>query len=455
MIKVITVLSLVLSLAQAKTPARARVLSAQKTPQISLQPGGRVLLGDPVNVLVTNLRPGQPIVLRAKTADARARRWQSSGFYHADAKGIVDTSKQPSVAGTYLGTDPFGLFWSMAMAPDTPEKERDPGHFMSGMSDNLKSSNVVAFAAEEEGKTLAEANLELVYVAPEVKVTSVRDNGIVANFYAPGGTAAGRKSPGIIIVGGSEGGMNGPNVMGKLLSSRGYAVLALAYFSMETLPQQLEEIPLEYFKKAIDWMRANPSVEAGRLAFIGSSKGGEAALLVGSTYPEIKAVVAYVPAHVSFQSIRFGGQPTVKSSWSFQGKPLPFVPYSTTTERPDGILALYVASLNDARAEEAAVIPVEKIAGPVLLISGRDDRLWPSSLMTERVVERLKKKRFRYPHRHLSYDGAGHSLTIPAQVPLAGPPPRFPLGGTERANAFARGDAFVQVVGFLEENLKR
>ncbi|HEX5706373.1 MAG TPA: acyl-CoA thioester hydrolase/BAAT C-terminal domain-containing protein [Pyrinomonadaceae bacterium] len=443
-----------LALGFAHAPA-ATQNSTERAPQISVRPSGRVLLGDAVGVVVSNLRPGQAVVLRATTTDTKGRRWNSSGFYRADARGVVDTARQASEGGTYLGVDQWGLFWSMTMAADTPEGEREPAHFQSGFADN-KRSNVVRVEAREGGRTLAGADIELVYIAPEVTITPVRENGIVGNFHAPSAAPPrGRRWPGVIVVGGSEGGMHSANATAKLLSSRGYAVLALAYFNMETLPAQLEEIPLEYFKRAIDWMRANPSVDAERLAFAGSSKGGEAALLVASTYPEVKAVVAYVPAHAAFQSIRFGGQQTVKSSWSFQGRPVPFVPYAGATERHDGIRAVYLDGLGDSEAARAALIPVERIRGPVLVISGTDDRLWPSGPMAERVVERLRKERFRFPYQHLSYEGAGHSLTAPAQIPLAGPPSRFPLGGTDRANANARADAFLKVVAFLDEHLKK
>ncbi|MEO0900275.1 MAG: acyl-CoA thioester hydrolase/BAAT C-terminal domain-containing protein, partial [Bacteroidota bacterium] len=37
----------------------------------------------------------------------------------------------------------------------------------------------------------------------------------------------------------------------------------------------------------------------------------------------------------------------------------------------------------------SAVIPVEKIAGPILLLSGRDDQVWPSATMSDMMEERL------------------------------------------------------------------
>src|SRR4030095_1057683 len=58
---------------------------------------------------------------------------------------------------------------------------------------------------------------------------------------------------------------------------------------------------LEYFKKAIDWLRGHPAVDADRVAVFGMSRGGEAALGVAASFPSIGAVVASVPGHAVWQ----------------------------------------------------------------------------------------------------------------------------------------------------------
>jgi dienelactone hydrolase len=108
---------------------------------------------------------------------------------------------------------------------------------------------------------------------------------------------------------GSEGGFRWAGTVAPLLACHGYAALALAYFDyqgMEGLPTSLMEIPLEYFERAIAWMGKQPQVNRDKLAVVGISKGGELALLLGSTFPEIKSVVAYVPSGVVWQSFTIG-----------------------------------------------------------------------------------------------------------------------------------------------------
>jgi len=282
--------------------------------------------------------------------------------------------------------------------------------------------------------------------------SAVRENGLVANFYRP--STSGTR-PGIIVIGGSGGGLDSASAVASLLAEQGYAALGLAYFGLEHLPAQLEEIPLQYFKSAIEWMRSQPSVESSKIGLLGTSKGGEAALLVGATYREVRAVVAYSPSHVVFQSINVWSDASAsRSSWMLDGKPVPFVPFRIDNDCIDQYgfyLGLYLGSLQDRQAVERAVIPAERINGPILLASGKDDAIWPSSMMCERVMERLKQHHFTSSFQHFSYDGAGHMLAGPSRLAPASSfgAGGLTIGGTEAANVAARDDAWMKVCRFF------
>jgi len=291
-----------------------------------------------------------------------------------------------------------------------------------------------------------------------MQTIAVREYDLVANFFRPSTSG---KHPGIIVIGGAGGGLGSTSAVGSLLAEWGYATLALAYFGVEYLPTRLQEIPLEYFKRAIIWLRAHPSVAPSKIGLVGTSKGGEAALLVSATYQEIGAVVAYSPSHVVFQGIdeAWSDASASKSSWTLDGKPVPFVPFRMDydcIERYGFYLGLYLSSLQDQQAVERAVIPVERINGPILLVSGTDDAIWPSGTMCERVVERLKQSRFAFSFQHFSYEGAGHLLAGPSRLAPAHPigAGGLAIGGTEDANAAARDDAWVKVCTFFGANLK-
>ena len=80
-----------------------------------------------------------------------------------------------------------------------------------------------------------------------------------------------------------------------LLAARGYAVLDLMYFGRDPLPRELIEIPLEYFAAGLDWLRSHPATSGVRIGVFGSSKGAEAALLVGTLDPNVRAVWRIYP----------------------------------------------------------------------------------------------------------------------------------------------------------------
>lgn len=109
----------------------------------------------------------------------------------------------------------------------------------------------------------------------------------------------------------------------------------------------------------------------------------------------------------------------------------------------------------DADETIAAAIPVERIQGPVLLVSGEDDQLWPSKDLADMVFQRLVQHAHPYPFEHLSYRGAGHAAFGVPDVPTYGSSatPLFVLGGTPAGNARARADSWPRMLAFLREHL--
>lgn len=301
-------------------------------------------------------------------------------------------------------------------------------------------------------------------------VIKVNDGGLVATLHLP--VAAGPTSPrpAIIVLSGSDGGLASANIYGEPLAAEGFVVLCLAYFAMDGLHQTLSDIPLEYFGTAIDWLRAHPAVDGERLAILGHSRGGEAALIVGATFSSIGAVVANVPSHVAWQGITSDGRSV--SSWTVGGRGLPYVSLVTprvgTTWRD-----WFAASLSRPPAPVDAAIPVERINGPILFVTGTEDGIWPSSVMADLAIARLRRHRFPYAVEHARYEGGGHAiLTPPYRVgPVENPwgsaayrqprwrgssdLPAMTLGGTPEGNRLARIDAWPRMIAFLNQRFPR
>jgi len=241
-----------------------------------------------------------------------------------------------------------------------------------------------------------------------VERQAVSDNGLVGTYYYKKDST---QQPPVIIFGGSSGGNfyeSYRNYLEDLVDS-GYSVLSLAYFDYDSsgeLPNKLRHIPLEYFKKAMDWMENQPQTSKGQFAVIGNSRGGEAALLLAIQYHEISTVVAIV------SSAYVGGAYNKKrkvtgSAWTFEGKEIPYVNYqkAISNYKP------WWKVIDDKEEVEPFTIPVEIMSAAVLLLSGEKDAIWPSTEMSERIIRRLEKNRYKFPFQHISYD-AGHNIRV-------------------------------------------
>jgi uncharacterized protein len=225
----------------------------------------------------------------------------------------------------------------------------------------------------------------------------------------------GEHQPLIVGFGGSEGGNAWTSDRWKRTRDKfidqGYAFLAVGSFGMNGTPEQLDRISLDAIHDAIQRASRHQQINKDRIALIGGSKGAELALLLASHFPTIKCVVAIVPCHAVFPALTLGAS---SSSWSYHDKEVPFVPvpWGAVPSLIRGDLRRsFELMIEDTAAVERARIPVEKIQGPILLLSATEDEMWPSTEMSENVIERLKKIEFPFPYEHIAIDG-GHTAPL-------------------------------------------
>jgi hypothetical protein len=303
---------------------------------------------------------------------------------------------------------------------------------------------------------------------PETRVQRrpIEEKGLVGTLFCPYTPGP---HPAVIALGGVGGGLREGGA--EALASEGFAALTLAYFGVEGLPRELVEIPLEYFERAIEWLKSQPEVDTNRIAVVGNSKGGELALLLGVTYPEdVRAIIGYAPSAVVWQGITFDREAYYRgprSPWALRGEPVPFARFASPLpaemvrmvgfyfgRHPIVGRVFYERALENETAVAAAEIAVEKIDGPLLLISGTDDQMWPSTRLSEMAIERLKAHDHPFPYEHLRYEGAGHMITLPNSEPPSSWRSRYEVGGTREANEFANADSWTKVLNFLKKHLK-
>ena len=375
-----------------------------------------------------------------------ASQWKSDATFLSSDGGEVDPAAQPPVDGSYNSVDPSGLLWSLSHVSgpvDFPGRTVDPIE--------------VDLAVSVGGKEMARAHIKRLVLDPAVDRRSVREDGLVGAFFAPRDQGP---HPGVLVLGGSEGGL--VEGFAAALARHGFATLALGYFMLPGLPNKLVEIPVEMFRRALDWLQVQPQTAAGRPAVVGASKGGEAALLVAATYGDVGAVVGVVPSGVAFMGI--GRSPLAQrhSSWTIGGRPVAFVPSRYNARvirefaswRPIRLRVFYEAAMTNERAMDAAAFPLERIQGPVLLLSGQNDQLWPSADLAERAAARLRAAGHRWPVEHIAYQDCGHAVSLPhtpavTEVPRAFAGRTLVLGGTRPGVARAAVDGWRRVIDFL------
>jgi acetyl esterase/lipase len=179
-------------------------------------------------------------------------------------------------------------------------------------------------------------------------------------------------------------------------------------------------------------LRAQPGVDPHRVLVMGDSRGGEAALLLGAYFPHlVNGVVAGVPSSVVRPGFPDAGRP----AWTLRGRPLPAVSPSESQQA--------------APAAPEAVIPVERIRGPILLTCGGLDVVWPSCAYTEAITARLTAHRFAHPVTALRYPGAGHlagSLTAYYSLTDAA---LISSGGTVAGTQAALSDGHAELLALL------
>jgi dienelactone hydrolase len=236
---------------------------------------------------------------------------------------------------------------------------------------------------------------------------------------APTGTA-------VLLLAGSSGRIETERA--ELLARYGARTRAIRWFGGVEQRPAPHEVPIESFIDQLELLRA----DADRIAIFGTSFGAEAALVTASLHP-VDATVAVAPSSVVWSGVLDGEW---SSHWSHQGVPLAAVPFdpswSPSTEPPE-YRSLYESSLDrDPDRTEAATIRVEKIVGPVVLVAGGDDRVWPS----ERFAAEIARRRALHGRETtvIAHPDAGHRMTLPRESAARGGVV-MSRGGTPAADA--------------------
>lgn len=221
----------------------------------------------------------------------------------------------------------------------------------------------------------------------------------------------GRKDKVVIVLSGSEGGLEHAEKLARYLQDNGIPALALGYFKTKHSVKALSKIELENIKAAIDWLT---SLGYEKIGIEGCSKGAEYAAAAAIAYHELSCVILKIPSWFYSEGMN-KTIPSGTGCWSYKGKEIPYTPYKTRKlpvikeiikNKEYNILAINTGK----KINPASIIPIEKIKAPILMFSTEADTIWPSKESCEKMEECLNINNFPYPHKHICFKHMSHMM---------------------------------------------
>lgn len=390
---------------------------------------------DPVAIKVTGLPKAAATEVGITSTDAAGETWSAQASFTADAHGVVDVSTATSTGGSYLGASATGLITAMRTADAASRPNLVYRAPVSGPS-------TFRITAHAHGVDQTATFTRTFFPDPvTVQTLTLARDQVSGVYVAPARPTA--KQPAVLLLGGSNGGIASVP-LAQAFAARGVPALAVAYFAAPGLPKHLANVPLEYFVGALNWLRRQPGVDPDRLWVAGGSYGSEAALLVGAQHPDLVHGV-----------LSLSGGSTVTCSVS------PGVRIDACTQPPftrDGKPVPFTRQFNNPMPTDnpAAIIPVEKINGPVLAVCGGADVEWDACRLSQAVLDRRRQHGTGQDDMLLSYPDAGHYVNfLIANRPIDTAADDKDNGSTPQSNPDADADAWPKILARLQTYVAR
>ncbi len=186
--------------------------------------------------------------------------------------------------------------------------------------------------------------------------------------------------------------------------------------------------PLESVGKAIEFLRTQGCEKIG---ICGVSATGITVLLAASYYSDISLTIAMTPADFVMEGYYRDGADGVherpgdhESSVSWEGKPLPYLPYAyrhpeywkkikeESKAGGDLIAARKMFDESERRhpVTEEETIKIERIHGKMVCIGAEDDVLWDTCKYIRRMQRRLERLPHNCDFEALTYEHGTHFI---------------------------------------------
>lgn len=237
------------------------------------------------------------------------------------------------------------------------------------------------------------------------RILTIAEQGFEGHLYD-----AIEKEKVVITFSGSEGGSSTSDTMAYYYRQNGISALGVTLFAGIDTGKFLDKVPLEYVENAIRYLKDQGYK---KIAVDGISKGSEYALLAASMFEDISCVIARVPSYFVSEGMIGEKRTSGDSCWSYQRKGLNYVPYKI---KQFNVIKQFIAhrefNILDYNTNKdigsEAIIPMERIQGPILLISTEADTVWPSVQQADYIKEYLLDHNFSYEIMNLKYQYISH-----------------------------------------------
>ena len=257
----------------------------------------------------------------------------------------------------------------------------------------------------------------------------------------------------VVTFGGSEGSSN-IDVAIKI-AKEGYEVYSMYFFGKENQKDLIGRVPLEFFEELYAEIEKN-SMRNRPLTLIGASRGAELALILASKYPDmIDNIVLYAPSAYSFGGV-VDDAGVELSPWTYNGEEIPFLKESVLfrDERGESIVKnsrikpmvlepIFTYLIKESENIEEAMIDISSVKANILIFAGKDDQLWPSYMMGQKIVEEHQGE-----NQLVAYDNVGHSFYGPTEYN------NMVMGGEYEKNVEAGKDSDEKLFESLERWMK-
>ncbi|KAM9758966.1 acyl-coenzyme A amino acid N-acyltransferase 1-like isoform 2-T2 [Menidia menidia] len=409
----------------------------------------RALVDEQISIEGRFLPPHSPVTVCARLHSDDGDLWESFAHYNTNADGTASLTREASIGGSYLGCEPMGLFWGMQPAPGAREGLRL-------RKKNVETPSMVNISllgghiSLNEGPLpeLAAVTTERWYMAPGVRRTEIRQNGVVGTLFLPPGPGP---FPAMLDLWGMGGGL--PEYRSSLFASKGYASLVVAYIGHKDLPGPPKRVNVgdSYFKAAFHLLQDHSQVVADRIGIIGLSFGCYLTLRIATR-------IGVQPSCLICINGPVGSTVPLRDA---SGKTEVFESDQKYWTYDDQGHVIFKEVSLPANLFPESIVKLEKLTCPLMYIVGEDDLSASSKETADLIEETLRAAGKSQLFTRLSYPGAGHLIEPPyspnsrSSMWSIKPKKLVTLwGGYPAPHAAAQEDSWKKILDFMESNLR-